>query len=562
MRIPFEYIGALQQENKILKKEVADFKSGERFKQIQREHQKLIDEYRRQIKQLNLVIEGLHRNVKNAWKWCEEAYEDALKELHASMKELKHALKEKEKKWLLSEREREQALSKITDLCRENSELKTQLYDEQGRNKKLSAQLNRDYENSSIPSSQSRNRSKIPNNRECTGRKPGAQPGHVHHGRRKQIPTQIVCLPAPKEVANDPAFKKTNNTIAKQLISIELIMNVTEYQADVYYNSTTGERVHAAFPSGVIDDVNYDGSIKALLFLLNTDCAVSIEKSRRFLSDLTGGKLKVSRGMINKLCREFSNKTKGEQKKTFADLLSSPVMNTDCTNARVNGESAYVFVCATPDEEKVLYFARKKKGHEGVKGTVTEDYRGILVHDHEITYYKYGSAHQECLAHVQRYLKDSMENEPSLTRNRKMRALIREMIHYRNEHADDAHLDPKIVADFEGKYRKILDSAKEEYILHEPSPYYREGYNLYRRMQEYKTAHLLFLHDMRVPTTNNTAERCLRDYKRKQTFAMTFRSLENLEELCQSKGVLLGVRKNNPNLYTAVMEIFNRQYGA
>ena len=27
----------------------------------------------------------------------------------------------------------------------------------------------------------------------------------------------------------------------------------------------------------------------------------------------------------------------------------------------------------SPDEEKVLYFARKKKGHEGVKGTVTED---------------------------------------------------------------------------------------------------------------------------------------------------------------------------------------------
>ena len=175
MRIPFEYIGALQQENKILKKEVADFKSGERFKQIQREHQKLIDEYRRQIKQLNLVIEGLHRDVKNAWKWCEEAYEDALKELHASMKELKCVLKEKEKKWLLSEREREQALSKITDLCHENSELKTQLDDEKGRNKKLLAQLNRDYENSSIPSSQSRNRSKIPNNRECTGRKPGAQ---------------------------------------------------------------------------------------------------------------------------------------------------------------------------------------------------------------------------------------------------------------------------------------------------------------------------------------------------------------------------------------------------
>mgnify|MGYP006972119530 CR=1 FL=1 len=79
MRILFEYIGALQQENKILKKEVADFKSGKRFKQIQKEHQKLVDEYRRHIKQLNLFIEDLHRDVKNAWKCCEEAYEDALK---------------------------------------------------------------------------------------------------------------------------------------------------------------------------------------------------------------------------------------------------------------------------------------------------------------------------------------------------------------------------------------------------------------------------------------------------------------------------------------------------
>lgn len=42
MKIPFEYIGVLQQENKILKREVADFKSGERFKQIQREYKKLI----------------------------------------------------------------------------------------------------------------------------------------------------------------------------------------------------------------------------------------------------------------------------------------------------------------------------------------------------------------------------------------------------------------------------------------------------------------------------------------------------------------------------------------
>ena len=33
--------------------------------------------------------------------------------------------------------------------------------------------------------------------------------------------------------------------------------------------------------------MNYGGSIRAFLFLLNNDCCTSIDKSRQFLSDLT-----------------------------------------------------------------------------------------------------------------------------------------------------------------------------------------------------------------------------------------------------------------------------------
>ena len=92
------------------------------------------------------------------------------------------------------------------------------------------------------------------------------------------------------------------------MVSIRMVLNVTEYHADVYYNSHTGERAHAAFPDGVIDDVNYDGSIRAFLFLLNNDCCTSIDKSRAFLSDLTGGKLNISKGMISRTKPEFALK--------------------------------------------------------------------------------------------------------------------------------------------------------------------------------------------------------------------------------------------------------------
>ncbi|MDD6306453.1 MAG: transposase, partial [Clostridiales bacterium] len=170
-------------------------------------------------------------------------------------------------------------------------------------------------------------------------------------------------------------------------------------------------------------------------------------------------------------------KTETQRKEIFADMLLSPVIHTDCTNARANGKSSYVFVCAVPDGD-VLYFAREKKGHEGVKGTVTEDYHGIIVHDHDVTFYNYETNHQECLAHVLRYLKDSMENEADRVWNRQMHSLVQEMIHYRNSLSDSELPDSKAVSGFEDRYRKILIKAREEYEYVPPGKYYRDGYNL------------------------------------------------------------------------------------
>ena len=366
----------------------------------------------------------------------------------------------------------------------------------------------------------------------------------------------MIFLPPPEEVLDDHAFKKTARTIIKQMVSIRMVMDVKEYHADVYYNSQTGERIHAAFPDGVIDDVNYDGSIRAFLFLLNNDCCTSIDKSRKFLSDLTDGKLNISKGMISKLSREFALKTEPERRKAYADMLLSPVMHTDCTNGRENGKSCQIYVCATPDG-KALYFAREKKGHEGVKGTVTEDYQGILVHDHDITFYNYGTDHQECLAHVLRYLKDSMDNEPDRTWNKEMRSLVQEMIHFRNGFQPSQEPDPVKVSEFEKRYREILETARMEYGNIPATDYYRDGYNLFLRMEKYMQNHLLFLHDSRVPATNNEAERLLRNYKRKQAQAVTFRSFESIDYLCQCMSMLVLMRLEEPtNIFDRVSRIF------
>lgn len=83
-------------------------------------------------------------------------------------------------------------------------------------------------ENSSIPPSKFRKPKKIANSREKTGRKPGAQPGHEVHHRKRQEPTSSHKLPPPQEVLDDPDFRPTGKTKSKQMVSIELRLVVNE----------------------------------------------------------------------------------------------------------------------------------------------------------------------------------------------------------------------------------------------------------------------------------------------------------------------------------------------
>lgn len=70
-------------------------------------------------------------------------------------------------------------------------------------------------------------------------------------------------------------------------------------------------------------------------------------------------------------------------------------------------------------------------------------------------------------------------------------------------------------------------------------------------------SHILFLHDNRVPTTNNEAERLLRSYKRKQQQAVTFRSVESTDHLCQCMSMPVMMRlEENTNLFDRVSQIF------
>lgn len=538
------------------RQELASFRSGEAYVKLRADYGKIIRDLNLTIKRLQQERDNFSFSRKEITRQWMEVLEDVQKEHEKEVKKLKKVIAE--------------LLDLITSLKNRNAELDekrkkalsdyyeaaAKLEDASGLIVKLTAQVNHNYENSSLPSSKCIDRKKITNNREKTGKKPGAQPGHPHHPRKPMKPDKIVEIPTEKDLEDTPRYVPTGNIVSRQVIGITVIPVVTEYHAAEFYDKRKGRKIHSAFPAGVTDDVNYDESLKAILFLLNNKCNVSLEKTVQFVSDVTDGALSPSVGMINGLCREFSLKSKQEQDELFKALLDAPVMHVDGTSARVNGNNNNVVVCS--NGTATMYFARESKGHAGVKETPIETFGGILVHDHEACFYSYGSDHQECMVHIERYLKDSIENEKNLTWNKSMLELIREMIHENNLAPADGIPDEKI-AGFEARYDAIVRTATKEYEDEPPSDYYRDGYNLYLRMVQYKHNHLLFLSNPLVAPDNNLCERKARILKGKFNQAISLRSFEHLIYFCECLSVLDHFATDRAdNLYQSVKEIFKR----
>ena len=557
----YEWLQNLRYKVKSLGARVAAFESGEKYAEMKAAHRLQLSEKDREIRRLKGELADAHSQTVTVRKYWSEVFDDLEKEHAKELGEKDREIKSMEQRALNAERQRDELKDRLLEKTRELYRVETELEEEKGKNQKLKAQINRDHENSAIPSSRKPNHKKIANTREKSGKEPGGQPGHEWHPRKWHEPTKRIDIPAPEEYADTSRYEPTGRTVAKQMVDIRVELVVTEYSTLEFRDLLTGQRVHSEFPGGMANEVTYSGNIKAFAFLLNNRCNVSIGNVSDFLSELTGGELKISTGMICGLSKEFSLKTEGEQKKAFADLLLSPVMNTDFTTVRVNGKNMNVAVCATPST--AMYFAREHKGHEGVKDTPVESYQHTLVHDHDKTYYNYGDKHQECNQHPERYLKGCMENEPDLKWAGQMRELIQGMIHFRNsldpgDDRDPDKIDPGRVAAFEARYDEILALAKQEYDYVPPSKYNKDGFNLYSRTEKYRDCHLLFLHDRRVPPTNNLSERLLRVIKRKLAQAMTFRSFEGLDYLCRSMGTIASLRANGSNLYDSVASIFDR----
>lgn len=187
-----------------LRRQLQEFRSGEKYRQIMKNSEKVIREKNREISALKKEVAWAHGQMSFIRRSLLQVNEDLYNEMERKPAKKDRIIAKKDVRILDVERQRDAALDDLKEMRSKYYETAAEREDALGKVKELQAQINRDYENSGIPSSQCPNRKKIQNSREKTNRKPGGQPGHKGHARKKQIPDEIICLDVPQEVRNHP----------------------------------------------------------------------------------------------------------------------------------------------------------------------------------------------------------------------------------------------------------------------------------------------------------------------------------------------------------------------
>lgn len=145
----YEYMTNLQYEVRLLRAQVEAFKNGKRYLDMKAEHERQLRERDRETARLKKELADSRLETKRVRRYWMEVNDDVVAEMEAAVKRLEGCLKAMEERALRAERQRDAALEKGTEMRREVRRLGAELEEERGKNLKLTAQLNRDYENSS-----------------------------------------------------------------------------------------------------------------------------------------------------------------------------------------------------------------------------------------------------------------------------------------------------------------------------------------------------------------------------------------------------------------------------
>jgi hypothetical protein len=517
----------------------------------------------RTIKDLKTVIANLHAK-----------YKDGFEELRQTV-----AWLQKETQRLLAENQRlteafnlaqkwEKLAALVPELKATIKDLMKQIAAANKENEKIREQLaalrdhvKKDSETSDKP--QSTNIFKKPmSTKTKSGKKQGGQKGHKGHTLHPfPDPTEIVELHPDETCGCGGTVRLREGYTSKQAVDIEVTLRVTEERAFSGYCEKCGKRHDGTFSEICVNPVNYGNDLKAIVTFLNTRMNLPINKVTELLRVLTDSQLRLSNGSVVNIVDEFAKKSAPTVEAIKEELIRCGLLLADETGCRINGSLEW-FQILTNDRFLLLGHNRKR-GSLLFEGTdILLLFSGILVHDHFVSYYRYGHLlHGECNDHIDRRLK-AVNEILKHAWAQELRSFFFEADKKKKELMDaGVYFSEQEKKEYYREFLDILDRGDAEYQKaiegKQTIVRYNEEKCLLRRLREYADEHLRFITNPEVPRGNNGAERGAKEAKRKVRVSGGFRSDKGADNYARSTSVIGTMRKNDMNVFQGLKDIMN-----
>jgi transposase len=436
----------------------------------------------------------------------------------------------------------------------------------QARVAELERRLGKDSSNSSRPPSQD-GLGKPPaprQQRRGGGRAPGKQPGAPGaHLAQVPDPDQVV-VHRPERCdgcGGDLTLAPVTGVEARQVFDLPQVrLWVCEHRAE-RRACGCGHLTAGVFPEQARAGACYGPGVRGLAGYLMVAHHLPVERAARVLGDVLGAGVSV--GMLAGLAAEGAGRLGGFIERVREQLTRAEVAHFDETGARVAGRLHWVHSASTP---LLSWFTvHAKRGVEAMDAAgVLPGFHGVAVHDGWSPYWRYqGATHALCAAHLLRELEAAAELPGQgwaaelgewFTIACAQAALARD--------AGADRLQATVLAGLTDRYDRILATGRAA----NPPPPRPPGRRrrrrrspavcLLERLQVHRDEVLRFLADLRVPPTNNLAERDIRMVKLQQKISGCWRTLDGAQAFLTVRSYVATARKHGVNPLAALRRLF------
>lgn len=424
----------------------------------------------------------------------------------------------------------------------------------------LKERLNKNSRNSSKPpSSDSFAKPRPSSLRQKSGKKPGAQKGHVGHGFSMTAPITYTVVHKPEQCADCPCngeCASCSKSPARNVVDVEISTKITRHYTEEYACPLLGGKIISGkFPKGITSSVQYGDGVRALVIALNTVGMMSVNRAHQILEGVL--RLPISTGTIARMVSRFGTDVSDVVREIRKALLSSPVVNCDETGTRVNGGICWLHSAC--DAQYTYLSLQAKRGSAGMNNAgFLPFYNGTIIHDCWASYWSFSKLrHGLCGAHLLRELQGIIDNNPKATWAKSMQSLLREMSRCHKEAVANgaAEIQKNRVANLKKRYSIILGKARRKTpVADATGGRVKRGkaLALIDRLIRHKDKVCLFLNDLLVPFTNNLAEQSIRMMKVKAKVSGCFRTFAGGLSFATIMSYLQTAMKHGVDAYTAI----------